>query len=169
MSRIDEKFDAIFGVPMAKAGGGPFIGPNGGKWADAKHTIHWDPKVHESKPDPGRPGKALVDGVDTIEFDTAEGRAKYQLTLKPDGSNRKSWEMYHAVASKDHDKQIADAMKQIEDWKTKKWDSSMYKKKDFLETRDREIQHQMNWIEHINAIKSLKAKGEFPPGPSALK
>lgn len=26
------------------AKGGPYIGPRGGKWADAKHTIAWDPK-----------------------------------------------------------------------------------------------------------------------------
>jgi 3'-phosphoadenosine 5'-phosphosulfate sulfotransferase (PAPS reductase)/FAD synthetase len=28
--------------------GGPFIGPQGGLWADPKHTVHWDPDVHGS-------------------------------------------------------------------------------------------------------------------------
>lgn len=40
MSRVYREFAAIFGVPLAKAGG-PFIGPRGGKWADAQHTVHW--------------------------------------------------------------------------------------------------------------------------------
>jgi len=54
---------------MAKAkqqSGGPFIGPKGGKWADAKHTIPWDEKKHGAKakkdkpqpPDPRGPGAA---------------------------------------------------------------------------------------------------------------
>jgi hypothetical protein len=30
---------------VGKAKGGPFIGPRGGKWADAKHTIHWEAAV----------------------------------------------------------------------------------------------------------------------------
>lgn len=25
---------------------GPYIGPNGGKWADPQHTVHWEPSVH---------------------------------------------------------------------------------------------------------------------------
>ena len=36
------------GESLAKAMGGPFIGPRGGKWADAAHTIHWEEAVpHE--------------------------------------------------------------------------------------------------------------------------
>lgn len=27
-------------------GGGPYIGPKGGKWADPQHTISWDEKIH---------------------------------------------------------------------------------------------------------------------------
>ncbi len=27
-------------------GGGPYIGPKGGKWADPEHTISWDEKIH---------------------------------------------------------------------------------------------------------------------------
>lgn len=30
------------GAWIAKSQGGPFIGPKGGKWADAKHTQHWE-------------------------------------------------------------------------------------------------------------------------------
>lgn len=40
------EFDNIFG--LAKAGG-PFIGPRGGKWADAAHTIPWDDGSHGDK------------------------------------------------------------------------------------------------------------------------
>lgn len=31
---------------LEKSGGGPFIGPRGGKWADAAHTIPWDDKAN---------------------------------------------------------------------------------------------------------------------------
>lgn len=37
--------DTPMGVDMQKAQG-PFIGPRGGKWADAKHTIAWDEEAH---------------------------------------------------------------------------------------------------------------------------
>lgn len=47
MSRVYREFAAIFGVPLAKAGG-PFIGPRGGKWADAAHTIPWQGSIPAS-------------------------------------------------------------------------------------------------------------------------
>lgn len=43
-SAVDELDD------FAKAG--PFIGPRGGKWADAKHTIPWEEKKPAKKPEP---------------------------------------------------------------------------------------------------------------------
>lgn len=39
-----KSMDATIDEWFAKAEGGPFIGPRGGKWADAKHTIPWDEK-----------------------------------------------------------------------------------------------------------------------------
>lgn len=42
-------------APIHKSGG-PFIGPRGGKWADPKHTIHWEetqPKSVSSQVEPG--------------------------------------------------------------------------------------------------------------------
>lgn len=30
-------------APSPVGGGGPYIGPKGGKWADAQHTVHWVP------------------------------------------------------------------------------------------------------------------------------
>ncbi len=47
MSRVYREFAAIFGVPLAKAGG-PFIGPKGGRWADAAHTIPWKESIPAS-------------------------------------------------------------------------------------------------------------------------
>ncbi len=157
------EFDNIFG--LAKAGG-PFIGPKGGKWADAAHTIAWDDKRHA---DHGRPGPALVDGVDTLAFDTAEGRARHQLTLKPDGSNHDSWRRYHENANMDNDAQIAGAQKNLDQWRTQKWDSSMMiKKKTFLEARDRNIKSAEDYIEHVQAIKKMKADGTMPAGPTPV-
>lgn len=51
---------------------GPFIGPKGGKWADAKHTIHWDEDKHgkrakaakeKTKPANKAPGSQLPPAV----------------------------------------------------------------------------------------------------------
>ncbi len=33
-------------MPAAKMGGGPYVGPRGGLWADPQHTIPWDAKKH---------------------------------------------------------------------------------------------------------------------------
>lgn len=42
--------------------GGPFIGPRGGKWADAKHTIPWKDQFEEAKlADDGILGKPALD------------------------------------------------------------------------------------------------------------
>ncbi len=56
---------------LAKSAG-PFIGPKGGKWADAKHTIHWDEDKHgkrakaakeKTKPANKAPGSQLPPAV----------------------------------------------------------------------------------------------------------
>lgn len=44
---------------LAKAKGGPFIGPKGGKWADAKHTIPWK----EGDKKPSKTGTAAMRAV----------------------------------------------------------------------------------------------------------
>lgn len=59
------------GKVLAKSAG-PFIGPKGGKWADAKHTIHWDEDKHgkrakaakeKTKPASKAPGSQLPPAV----------------------------------------------------------------------------------------------------------
>jgi predicted RNA methylase/superfamily II DNA or RNA helicase len=44
----------------SKARGGPFIGPRGGKWADAAHTIPWKPEMAEAPPTRVEPAPAKV-------------------------------------------------------------------------------------------------------------
>lgn len=64
-----EALDARDVFLVLEKAGGPYVGPKGGLWADPKHTIHWDPKVHgagagqgdlfgEKKPEP----KLVVEG-----------------------------------------------------------------------------------------------------------
>ena len=42
--------DTTSGVLEKAVGGGPFIGPRGGKWADPEMTIHWEPGMGEGQP-----------------------------------------------------------------------------------------------------------------------
>jgi len=53
-------------IALYKAGakGGPFIGPRGGKWADAAHTIHWEPGKPKAAPKAAR----LPDEPDEYDF-----------------------------------------------------------------------------------------------------
>ena len=39
--KVDLQRSERFVLDLFKADGGPFIGPKGGKWADAKHTVSW--------------------------------------------------------------------------------------------------------------------------------
>jgi len=48
----ENKKDKIGKSMLYKAQGGPFIGPRGGKWADAQHKIPWDEKKHAGKATP---------------------------------------------------------------------------------------------------------------------
>lgn len=72
-------------VPLRKAG--PFIGPRGGKWADAKHKIPWDPSKHSSgqlglfgskpkpKPEPEHRGQAGYEDRREAKQERKEQRA----------------------------------------------------------------------------------------------
>lgn len=62
---------SLFG-PMRK--GGPFIGPRGGKWADAKHTIPWRDEEHTS-------GKQLTPHP-------ALGLHAFELHVEPEGAGK---------------------------------------------------------------------------------
>ena len=50
--------------------GGPFIGPRGGKWADAKHTIPWDEEKHGKGG--GKAGGSAVDKIPGLAKDMSD-------------------------------------------------------------------------------------------------
>jgi hypothetical protein len=53
-------------APKVVSGGGPFIGPRGGKWKDAKHTIPWDDAPKKTR---GKKGvKVPPPGVTTPQY-----------------------------------------------------------------------------------------------------
>ncbi len=54
---------------FAKAKGGPFIGPRGGKWADAAHTIPW--ADHEKASAKGKKAKPVTKHTDEHVDETA--------------------------------------------------------------------------------------------------
>lgn len=70
-------------VDLLCKAGGPFVGPRGGLWADAKHTIHWDPKKHGAKsPQLDTTGLILNEEMDeTIDKLVALGTKKLQKLL----------------------------------------------------------------------------------------
>ena len=48
---LSDTTETCFVIPLAEAlsKAGPYIGPRGGKWADAKHTIPWKPEALPGK------------------------------------------------------------------------------------------------------------------------
>jgi len=66
---------------FAKAGG-PYIGPKGGKWADAKHTIHWEDRQGAGK-DSTSPKSHKDLHLEHPVYTKDEKRAKYNRTVGP--------------------------------------------------------------------------------------
>jgi hypothetical protein len=94
---------AILVAPALRKAGGPFIGPRGGKWADAKHTIPWKeskrrkpakraPKVEPHRPtaDPEKqPHIArIISIVDTRERELVEGEMGRERSVAIPGSGK---------------------------------------------------------------------------------
>ena len=69
-------------------GGGPFIGPRGGKWADAKHTIPWKeekkPAANLADAPTGQGGGDGLDGdaIDKANVEAKRAQAFYEASVK---------------------------------------------------------------------------------------
>jgi predicted RNA methylase len=70
---IKGRLKALAGQLGFRFGGGPFIGPRGGKWADAAHTIPWrEPMKDKYKGDLLEPGMTLAQAEDAIRHAPVE-------------------------------------------------------------------------------------------------
>lgn len=90
--RLDEEKARKSGVDdladFAK-GGGPYLGPRQGKWADPQHTIPWDDKIHGAgakKPEAEKPaGKVPKELRGTITVNGKRHEVEAVWEAKPDG------------------------------------------------------------------------------------
>jgi len=73
---------------LSKGGGGPYIGPEGGKWADVAHKIPWKDEHHTEVKEDGRhlaTGKSVVMPVTHRKQKTAHFGAQYGQDIEPHG------------------------------------------------------------------------------------
>lgn len=98
--------DRLRGAPLAKGSAGPFIGPKGGKWADAAHTIPWSEPKSAPKAEPPRAvtftdalkhpqGKEIIEKIEDYQAST-DGERRFASEIA-DG-----WAELKKVTGYDH-------------------------------------------------------------------
>jgi hypothetical protein len=79
MPKKVEPFQKALETVLRKAGGGPYIGPKGGKWADPQHTIPWKGKEGGKKVPDLHPDAAR--GI-VLPSEEERGKAQYDADFK---------------------------------------------------------------------------------------
>lgn len=82
---VNELIEMAHGKPLAKAVAGPFIGPRGGKWADAAHTIPWhEPGEAPAAPAEEKPAAKVKYGRRVLDYPEptwAKGRGPWRSEI----------------------------------------------------------------------------------------
>lgn len=73
------EISAIHSGGEKTSGKGPFVGPRGGKWADAKHTVPWKEPTAAKKEGPEATKKAAMDKID-VKIDALIAESEKQGT-----------------------------------------------------------------------------------------